>query len=156
MTGRRFLPGWLLALLFFGVPLLEIYVLVQVGQVVGPWWTILLLVLAGALGAWLVRREGSRAFRAFTAALSAGRVPAREIADGLLVLTGGILMLTPGFLTDLVGIVLILPFTRPVFRRLLTRVVAARMTVAPPRRNDTRPRPGPGGPVVEGEVVDDD
>jgi UPF0716 protein FxsA len=163
--GRpRRVPGWLLALLFFGVPLLEIWALIQVGQVIGPWWTILLLVVASILGAWLIKREGGRAFRALTTALSEGRMPARELADGILILTGGVLMLTPGFLTDIVGILLILPVTRPVARRLLTRVVAARLLAPGPGRDGAggtgpdarRPRPGSQGPVVEGEVVDGD
>lgn len=157
MSRVRGVPGWLLAALFLGVPLLEIWTLIQVGQVIGPWWTILLLVLASVVGAWLVRREGARAFRSFSEALRAGRVPAREIADGILVLTGGVLMLTPGFLTDVVGILLIVPLTRPLARGLLTRAVAARLTVSAyprPGGDVRRPRPGPSGPVVEGEVVD--
>ena len=107
-------------LLFIGVPLLEIYVIIQVGQVIGPWWTILLLVLDSLLGAWLIRREGGRAWTAFTTALSSGRMPAREIADGALILVGGTLMLTPGFVTDVVALFLILPFTRPLARGVLT------------------------------------
>ncbi|MBD8869548.1 FxsA family protein [Nocardioides donggukensis] len=162
-TGRvRRIPGWLFALLFFGVPLLEIVALIQVGQVIGPGWTILLLVADSILGAWLIKREGGRAFRALTEALSSGRMPARELADGILILSGGILMLTPGFLTDLLGILLILPVTRPVARGLLTRVVAARLLAPPPGGmsgrtgpDARRPRPGPEGHVVEGEVVDD-
>lgn len=184
MTSRgRRVPGWLVALLFFGVPLLEIVVLIQVGQAIGPWWTILLLVLDSIIGAWLIKREGRRAARALGAALSSGRMPASELADGILILVGGTLMLSPGFVTDVFGILMILPFTRPWGRRLLTRMVAARLTAYPPgfpgpgspgsgfpgpgfpgpgfgpgaRPPDTeRPRRGPEGNVVQGEVVDDD
>lgn len=158
MTRRRGIPGWLLALLFFGIPLLEIWTLIQVGQVIGPGWTILLLVLDSLIGAWLVKREGARTFRAFTQAMSSGRMPAREIADGILVLTGGILMLTPGFLTDLVGVLVILPFTRPLARRALTRAVAARLLAGTAYGGPDahRPRPDPRGPVVEGEIVDEE
>lgn len=136
---------------FIGVPLLEIWVLIQVGQVIGPWWTILLLVLDSVFGAWLIRREGGRAWRALRTALQSGRMPARELADGALLLVGGTLMLTPGFVTDAFGFLLILPFTRPVARRLLTQVVARRLISG----QTTRPGPGPGGPVVRGEVIDD-
>lgn len=150
MSRRRLLR---LALIggFIGVPLLEIYVLVQVGQVIGAWWTILLLVVASVIGTWLIRREGARAWRALAESLRTGRMPAREIADGALILVGGALMLTPGFVTDAVGVLLILPVTRPLARGLLTQVVARRL-IAPP---DAR-RPGPsGGPVVRGEVIDE-
>ncbi len=150
MTRRRLLRLTLIGV-FVGVPLLEIYVLVQVGQVIGAWWTILLLILASVIGTWLIRREGARAWRALTASLQTGKMPAREIADGALILVGGTLMLTPGFVTDAVGVLLILPVTRPLARRLLSQVVARRL-VAPP---DAR-RPGPTeGPVVRGEVIDE-
>ena len=155
---------------FVVVPLAEIWAILQVGQVVGPWWTILLLVADSMLGAWLIRREGSRAWRALREALSGGRMPARELADGALILIGGTLMLSPGFLLDAVGILLILPFTRPVARRLLTRVVERRLVVVPGAglggmaggtagfghapRDERRPGAGPEGPVVRGEVID--
>jgi UPF0716 protein FxsA len=146
--------GWRLVLVaaFIGVPLVEIWFLVQVGQVIGPWWTILLLVAASVLGAWLIKREGGRAWRALTTALQTGRMPARELADGALILVGGTLMLTPGFVTDAAGVLLILPLTRPLARRALTRLVASRLLQA---GTGGRPRRGPGGPVVRGEVVDD-
>jgi UPF0716 protein FxsA len=136
---------------FIVVPLIEIYVLIQVGQVIGPWWTILLLILDSLFGTWLIRREGGRAWQALRAALESGRMPARELADGALILVGGTLMLTPGFVTDAFGILLILPFTRPVARRLLTQVVTRRLMGA----ERTRPGPGPGGSVIRGEVVED-
>lgn len=164
------IPGWLLLVAFVVVPLVEIFVLVQVGQVIGPWWTILLLIAASALGAWLIKREGSRAWAALREALQTGRMPARELADAGLILIGGTLMLTPGFVSDVVGILLILPLTRPVARRLLTRMVAARLVgpvAGPPGapfgssgpqgpRDARRPGPDPQGPVVRGEVVDDE
>lgn len=150
MTPRRF-PLVLLALAFVAVPLLEIYVIIQVGQVIGPWWTIGLLVLAGFVGSWLVRHEGRRAWTALRDALGSGRMPARELADGGLILIGGTLMLTPGFVSDLVGLALILPVTRPLARRLLTKVVSQRLVVI---RTAHRPGPGAEGPVVRGDVVE--
>ena len=143
----------LLVAVFVGLPLLEIYVIIQVGQVIGAWWTILLLVADSIFGGWLIKREGGRAWRALREALGSGRMPATEIADGALILIAGTLMLTPGFVTDALGIVMVLPVTRPVFRRVLSGIVARRL-LAP---NATHPGPGPAsGPVVRGEVVDDD
>lgn len=166
MSGRRRrFPVWLLAILFLGIPLLELYVLIQVGQVIGVGWTILLLIADSIFGGWLIKHEGARAFRALNAALASGRMPARELADGILILAGGILMLSPGFVLDVVGLLLILPFTRPVARKALSAFIAARMVSTlpfgaqpggPGAQNDERPRPGSQGTVVEGEVVDDD
>ena len=165
MSRRKF-PAWLLVVAFIVVPLLEIFVLIQVGQVIGAWWTILLLIADSLLGTWLIRREGGRAFAALRSALNSGQMPAKELADGALILIGGTLMLTPGFVTDLLGILLILPLTRPIARRALTGVVTRRLMGAGvaaymprPGMDDTprtqqRPHPDPGGSVVEGEVVD--
>lgn len=154
MSPRR-RTRWVLFVLFVLLPLAELFVAVQVGQRIGAAWTILLLVLGSLAGGWLVRHEGSRAWAALRAAVESGRTPARELADGALLLAGGVLMLVPGFITDLVGILLILPFTRPAFRGLLTRVVAARLIIAPLGPNARRPGPGSDGSVVRGEVVDD-
>jgi UPF0716 protein FxsA len=147
-TRRRF-PWGLVFLAFLLVPIVEIYVLIQVGQVIGAWWTVLLLIADSLFGSWLLRREGIRAWRALQLALTEGRMPARELADAALIVFGGTLMITPGFVTDLFGLVAILPFTRPLARRLLTAVVARRLVVV----RDAR-RPGPPDDVVRGEVVD--
>lgn len=155
VSPRRRSTRWVLFVLFIVMPLVEIYVLVQVGQVIGAWWTILLLVADSLIGTWLIRREGARAWSALRTALDSGRMPARELADGALILIGGTLMLSPGFVTDVFGILLILPVTRPVFRRVLTRVVSARLVAGASARNARRPGPGPEGSVVRGEVVDD-
>jgi UPF0716 protein FxsA len=157
MTRRRSGLGWLLVALFILVPLVEIYVIIQVGQAIGPWWTILLLILDSILGSWLIRHEGSRAWRALREALDNGRMPARELADGALILIGGTLMLAPGFVTDAFGILMILPVTRPLFRRLLTGLVANRLVVLGPTGFPTTQHPGPDpdGPVIRGEVVDE-
>jgi UPF0716 protein FxsA len=146
---RRSWPWWLLVAAFVIVPIVEIYVIIQVGQAIGAWWTILLLIADSIFGSWLIAHEGRRAWQALTMALSSGRMPSRELADGALILIGGTLMLSPGFVTDAVGILLILPFTRPFARAALTRVVARRLLTA------TRPGPGSQGPVVQGEVVDE-
>ena len=166
MARRRSGLGWLLVILFIAVPLVEIYVIIQVGQTIGATWTILLLVLDSILGSWLIRHEGARAWRALTEALDSGRMPARELADGALILIGGTLMVAPGFVTDGFGILIILPFTRPFFRRALTKVVSSRLVVlgrdGPPGGagrfgggDARRPGPDPDGPVIRGEVVDE-
>jgi UPF0716 protein FxsA len=168
---RRRFPWGLLVAAFILVPLVEIYVIIQIGQVIGAWWTILLLIADSLLGSWLIKREGGRAWRALGAALQEGRMPHKELADGILILVGGLLMLTPGFVLDIVGAICILPFTRPFGRRILTGVISRRLVgVGYP---GTRQRPGPddpdGGPddgsdngpdngpdngVVQGEVVE--
>ena len=98
------------------------------------------------IGTWLVRREGGRAWQALTTALQTGRMPRRELADGALILIGGTLMLAPGFVTDAVGVLLILPVTRPVARRLLARAVARDGCSSPgaPRTYDAPDPPARG------------
>jgi len=152
--ARRRTPWSLLLLAFIAVPLIEIYVIIQVGQVIGPWWTILLLLLDGAFGTWLIKHEGRRAWRALQTALHQGRLPSVELADGILVLVGGTLMLAPGFVTDAFGVLMILPFTRPIGRRLLAGVLARRLTVVGGAgRPQTQTRPGHED-VIRGEVID--
>ena len=119
-----------LLLAFLAVPIVEIYVILQVGHLIGGWPTVALLVFESLLGAWIVRREGRRAWRALTATLQDGGIPDRELADAALVLVGGVLLLTPGFVTDVFGFLFVLPFTRPVVRRLLTAYAARRVRVA--------------------------
>jgi len=155
-------PRWaLFAALFVVLPIVEIYFLIQVGQVIGPWWTILLLVADGILGSMLVKSEGRRAFRALTDAIESRRMPHKELADGALILVGGTLLLTPGFVTDVLGLFCVLPFTRPVARRILARAIAKRMVdvhLPPPRApgsfGSSQGATGPAGDVVPGEVVD--
>ena len=145
---------WVAVLLFLAfvvMPILEIVVLIQVGQVIGPWWTILLLVLDSILGAWLIKREGRRAWQALRSQLESGSMPARELADGALIVLGGAFMLSPGFVTDALGILLILPVTRPLFRRLLTSYALQRVSRRAAPRNAARPGPE----VVRGEVIED-
>lgn len=117
----------LLAIAFIAVPLVELYVLIQVGQVIGFLPTIIVLLTVSIGGAVLVRREGARTWRAFRAATAAGRVPSREVADGALVIVGGALLLTPGFVTDIAGLLFILPPTRAVVRRVVLGTFARRL-----------------------------
>jgi UPF0716 protein FxsA len=161
-SRRRWL-WWVLAVAFVVVPLVEVYLLVKLGQVIGAWWTILVLIADGILGSLLVRREGGRAWQALQAALTSHRMPATELADGALILIGGTLLVTPGFLSDVVGLFCILPFTRPLARRVLTRVITRRLAqqVSPLPPPGGRPWPGTTAgrgdhDVVPGTVVDDD
>jgi UPF0716 protein FxsA len=147
---RRRFPWGLLLLASIAIPILEIYVIIQVGQVIGAWWTIVLLIADSVLGSWLLRLEGRRAWQALRVALAEGKMPARELADGILILVGGALMLSPGFVLDIVGLLAILPFTRPIGRRLLSGFISRRLVVFPGNAR----RPGPSDDVVQGDVVD--
>jgi UPF0716 protein FxsA len=144
----------LLAALFVVVQIVEIWLLIKVGQAIGGWQTFALLVLDSLLGAWLLRREGRRTWRAFRRALSERRMPAREVADGVLVIVGGTLLLTPGFLSDVVGVLFLLPPTRAALRPVLTRFVARRLGVGGLVGGLGKPSRPSYGDVVEGEVVD--
>ena len=108
------LLSWLF-LLFVGVPLLELFVLVQVGQWMGVWPTIGLVVLTGVAGAALARLEGLRTLWKVRGELAHGRLPGSALLDGFAILLGGALLLTPGILTDLVGFSFLLPPTRKLF-----------------------------------------
>ena len=145
-----------LVLLFIVVPLAELWVILQVGSAIGAPATIALLVADSILGSWLLRRSGRRAWARFTTALGSGTVPTNEVADGAMILFGGALMLTPGFLTDILGLLLLLPPTRALLRPLLLRrvpVLLVRPTVAgPPRAGRRRPT----SYDVDGTVVEDD
>lgn len=137
---------------FLVVPLAEIAVIVQVGRVIGALPTVALLIVESALGAWIVKREGRRAWDALRGALGTGRLPSRELADAALVLVGGTLLLTPGFVTDVAGAFLVLPVTRPAARRLLAVLVARRARRLAMRTPVVRRR-GPGV-VIDGSLAD--
>lgn len=119
----------LLVVVFIVVPLIELGIIIQVGQLIGATPTILLLVAVSLAGAWLVRREGIRAWLRFTDALRSGRVPADEVLEGALVLFGGALLLTPGFATDAVGLLLMVPPVRALVASTLKQRLGARFTV---------------------------
>ena len=147
----------LLLLVFILVPIAEIAVIIQVGEAIGVWWTIALLIADSVLGSMLMRSQGRAAWRRFNAAVAEGRPPAREVLDGVLVIFGGALLLTPGFLTDVVGVLFLLPPTRAVLRRLLVRRFAGRMIASIAGRRGMRRRPRPTtGWDVDGTGVDVD
>jgi UPF0716 protein FxsA len=116
---------FILVLLLVIVPIIELAIIIQVGTMIGVWWTIALLIADSLLGAWLLMREGSRSWLRFRGALGDGKVPAKETADGALVIGGGALLLTPGFLTDIIGLMFLFQPTRDIIRRIaLTKAVA--------------------------------
>jgi UPF0716 protein FxsA len=116
------------ALAFLVVPFVELFVLIQVGQVVGVWWTILLVLVISVLGSWLVRREGWAAWRRVTTRVQSGEVPGAELVDGGLILLAGALLLTPGFVTDLFALFLLLPPSRAVVRRVALKRLVEKAT----------------------------
>jgi UPF0716 protein FxsA len=116
----------LLALLVL-VPTVEIAVILTVGHSIGAAWTIVLLLASALLGSWLLRRQSRRAWRSLTEAQAAGRVPATETAEGVLVLVGGLLMVFPGFLTDILGLVMLLPPVRRFGGQMIVRRIARRL-----------------------------
>lgn len=174
--------GLILFVLFVVVPIVEIFLILQVSELIGGWQTIGLLIAEMFFGGWIVRREGRRAWQALNAALVRGVMPDRELADAALVLVGGTLLLTPGFLSDAIGFWFVLPPTRPVVRRLLAAYAARRLRSAQKQmgipygfaggRGGQADQPGPrdgerdgggtgsGGTgehqVIRGEVIDDD
>jgi UPF0716 protein FxsA len=140
-----------LLILFIVVPIVELAVLIQVGQEIGVLPTVAILVADSILGSLLMRSQGRATWRRFNVALESGRPPAREVLDGVLVIFGGALLLTPGFVTDIFGLALLIPPSRAVVRRVLVRRFAARMIASATRR---RPPAGPAD--VEGRAVDVD
>jgi UPF0716 protein FxsA len=134
-----------LALVFVVVPIVEIYVIVQVGQAIGVFNTIGLLLLFSILGAYLARHEGFVVIARVRERLERGEVPGREMLDGLLVLCGGILLIVPGFVTDAFGLLLLFPPTRGVARRLVARRFTVQTIGGPPSRRRPGPPPSTGG-----------
>jgi UPF0716 protein FxsA len=120
----------LLIALFIIVPIAELAIIIQVGSAIGVWWTIALLIADSILGSILMRSQGRAAWRRFNTTLSSGRAPAREVADGVLIILGGALLLTPGFISDIFGVLFLLPPTRAVIRRVFLRSAIRRMTAS--------------------------
>jgi UPF0716 protein FxsA len=163
--------GLLLVLLFIVVPIAELYVIIQVGEWIGVWPTLLLLLLDAIAGSWLLKHEGRAAWRRFNQALAEKRIPAAEVADGFLIILGGALLIAPGFITDIFGILFLIPPTRALARKVLYRFTVGRVAVVGVPiggavggfgRRPGGDRPGGNGPnrsydydVEAEEVVDD-
>ncbi|QEC49980.1 FxsA family protein [Baekduia soli] len=153
------MPLLVLLALFVVVPILEIYVIIQVGQAIGALWTIALLIGDSLVGSILMKSQGRAAWQRFRAALAEGRMPAREVLDGVLIIFGGAFLVTPGFCSDVVGALLLLPPTRTVLRRVLVRRFSFAMLADLP--NPRMPggrgrRPGGQGFDVDGTATEID
>ena len=147
------MPLAVLLVLFIVVPLAELYMILKVGDAIGVVPTILLLAADSVLGSVLLRTQGRAVWTRFNVTLSEGRVPHREVMDGVLVIFGGAFLITPGVLTDIVGIILLIPPTRAVVRRLVVRRLGRRVVVASSSRSSSRPR---GRYDVEGTAAEYD
>jgi UPF0716 protein FxsA len=119
----------ILIVLFIVVPIAELYVIIKVGELIGVLPTLILLLADALLGSWLVKHQGRGAWRRFNEALAARRFPGKEVADGVLIVIGGTLLLTPGFITDIFGFFLLIPPTRAISRGLLKRFTIGRFAV---------------------------
>ncbi|KAA3619668.1 MAG: membrane protein FxsA [Calditrichaeota bacterium] len=108
-----------LMVLFIAMPLIEISILIKLGEVFGFWPTLWLVVLTGILGAFLARKQGINTYNKIQQELAEGRMPASQMLDGLLILIGGIVLLTPGLITDLIGFSLLFPFVRKIIKEYL-------------------------------------
>ena len=139
----------LLIVLFIVVPIAELYVIIQVGEAIGFWPTLALLLADALLGSFLLKHQGRGAWRRFNEALAQRRFPGKEVVDGLLIVVGGTLLLAPGFLTDIVGLILLIPPTRAIVRGLLRRFTIGRFVmVGMPGGGQfgSGPTPGDRGP----------
>src|SRR5262245_36067659 len=118
-----------LIILFIVVPIAELYVIIQVGELIGIWPTLALLLLDAIGGSLLLKHQGRGAWRRFNEALAQRRFPGREVVDGVLIVIGGTLLVTPGFLTDIVGLFFLIPPTRALARAVLRRFTIGRVAV---------------------------
>ena len=149
----------LLFLIFIVLPIAELYVIFKVGDSIGWAPTLAILIADSLLGAWLLRSQGRTVWQRFQTTMQAGRIPHREVLDGVLVIFGGAFLITPGFITDLIGITLLLPPTRSVFRRFLIRRGGSMLgiTFVTDRRKRSGEQPPPNGDWdVEGSAVEVD
>ncbi len=129
------MPLLALVVLFIVVPIAELYVIWKVGDAIGIWLTLALLAADSVLGALLLRAQGRSVWGRFNKALAEGKIPHREVIDGVLVIFGGAFLITPGFLTDIVGVVLLIPPTRALIRRLVVRRLGRRIVVSTTTRS---------------------
>ena len=144
-----------LLILFILVPIAELAIFMTLGERLGLPTTLAIIVLTGILGASLTKTQGVKAIANFQAALASGKMPHREIVDGLLILIAGAVLLTPGFLTDAIGFLLLVPPVRAVIRGALAEKLKSRI-VSPesPLNPDFEPNPEPQARAVEGKVID--
>jgi UPF0716 protein FxsA len=123
------MPLLALLVIFIVVPLAELYVIFKVGEAIGYPLTILILAADSIIGSLLLKSQGRAVWRRFSETMAAGQVPHREVLDGVMVIFGGAFLITPGFLTDVLGLLLLLPPTRALARRLLIRALGGRVAI---------------------------
>ncbi len=150
-------------LVFIGIPLIEIALFIVVGERIGLLWTILIVIATAIAGTSLLRMQGAGALANARSAMDSGRLPVESVADGIFLLIAGILLLTPGFLTDFIGFLLFIPGLRHTIGRAIWQRLSASGMVdirAGPGGGPAPGGPGSGGyrdgPVIEGEIVDPD
>ncbi len=119
--GQRYCADVILFLLFVIVPIVELYTIIRMSSYIGFLNTLGVMFLVAVIGSWLVKREGLRVWRRFNTSVAAGQIPTRDIVDGVLILGAGALLLTPGFFSDIFGLLMLFPPTRSAFRRMLVR-----------------------------------
>lgn len=139
---------------FIVVPLVELFLLLQLAQATSPWTTFLVVIITGVVGSMLARREGVMAWFRFRTALAEGRVPSRELQDGMMVVFAAALLLTPGLLTDALGFTLLIPAGRELMRRLVLSRYIGQFQLQMGPTEPVASRPGPGsGYTVDAEAV---
>lgn len=139
-------------LLFFIVPLIEIYLLIEVGSVIGAGWTILLVVLTAVIGVNLLRQQGVSTLMRANQVMSQGQIPAMEMMEGIVLAVGGALLITPGFFTDILGFLCLIPQTRRGFIRRLLLNSTIQSTYSVHRETETRR----GSRTIEGDYTRED
>ncbi len=121
-----------LLFLFIAIPVAELYLFLTIGKEIGLWPTLAIIVATAFLGAWLTRMQGARAMARFQKATEEGRMPHEEVLDGVMILIAGLVLLTPGFLTDAVGFALLIPPVRTFLRKRLAKALKARVQIFTP------------------------
>jgi len=118
---------YVLLLLFILIPAIEISIFIWTGSKIGGLAVFLLIILTGVIGAALVKKQGIETWRSAQLSMYNHEIPKRQIMDGICLILGGILLITPGFVTDIAGFLLVLPWTRPPFRNLIYHQIVKRM-----------------------------
>ncbi|MCP3866078.1 MAG: FxsA family protein [Aestuariibacter sp.] len=147
----------ILLLLFILMPIAEIALLLQVGDMIGGWNTVGLIIVTAFVGAYLVRQEGLSTLQKAQQKMANNEVPGKEMMEGLMLVIAGVLLVTPGFITDIIGFLFVLPFSR----QLMAGQLAKQMTVRAVQGgnqsfyySNTQQRPGNEGDPIEGEYTD--
>ena len=144
--------------LFLLVPIIELYVMVQIGKVIGPVITILIIFITAFIGAKLTKAQGLQAIKNGRSALMSGKLPHKEVIDGVLIIIAGAVLLTPGFLTDLLGFSLLIPNLRSSYRELLINYFKTRIVIhrsSKKNNKESKPDETDDQDILEAEIIDD-